>query len=135
MVDKLQLTQSYQNDYEAKIRRQEEVFNRYCDAGCPKQNSYSNLIYLIEGITMLLQTVTQFLTFMRTSTVRVLHHLNQSRPSTRVEIRRPRTTTLKSVILGLLTHKLQLEKGIKAMLRSRNYLRSLSDLIFLDQDL
>jgi hypothetical protein len=125
MVDKPQLTRSCQNDSEAEIRRQEEVFNRYCDAGCPKQDSYSNLT---EGITMLLQTATQLLTFMRT--VRVLHHLNQSRPSMQVQIRRPRITTLKSMILGLFTHMLQLEKGIKAMLRSRNYLRSLSDLIF-----
>jgi hypothetical protein len=84
---------------------------------------------LTEGMAMLLQTTIRLMTFMRIA--RVLHHLYHSRTLLQVQTRlRWGSTTLKSMILGLFTHMLQLEKGIKAMLRSRNYLRSLSDLIF-----
>jgi hypothetical protein len=94
----------------------------------PTQDKLS-LSGLTEGMAMLLQTAIRLMTFMRI--VRVLHHLYHSRTLLQVQTRlRRRSTTLKSMILGLFTHMLQLEKGTKAMLRSRNYLRSLSDLIF-----
>jgi hypothetical protein len=94
----------------------------------PTQDKLS-LSGLTEGMAMLLQIDIRLMTFMRI--VRVLHHLHQSRTLLQVQTRlRQRSTTLKSMILGLFTHMLQLEKGIKIMLRSRNYLLSLSDLIF-----
>jgi hypothetical protein len=94
----------------------------------PTQDKLS-LSGLTEGMAMLLQTAIRLMTFMRI--VRVLHHLYHSRTLLQVQTRlRRRSTMLKSMILGLFPHMLQLEKGIKAMLRSRNYLRSLSDLIF-----